>query len=64
MYMKQILIVEDDKNLNNGIRLALRYDYLCVQAFSIQSAREEFANRQVDLILIKWNFKMAVMSLN
>ncbi len=53
--MKQILIVEDDKNLNNGIRLALRNDYVCVQAFSIQEAREEVANRQIDLILLDVN---------
>ena len=53
--MKQILIVEDDKNLNNGIKLALRNEYFCIQAFSIQSARKEFMEQQLDLILLDVN---------
>jgi len=53
--MKQILIVEDDKNLNNGIKIALRNEYFCIQVFSIQSAREKLAEQQVDLILLDIN---------
>ncbi len=53
--MKQILIVEDDKNLNNGIKLALRNEYFCIQTFSIQSARKEFIEKQIDLILLDVN---------
>ncbi len=55
MYMKQILVVEDDKNLNNGIRLALRNEYFCIQAFSIQSARNELSKQQIDLVLLDVN---------
>ena len=53
--MKQILVVEDDKNLNNGIRLALRNEYFCIQAFSIQSARNELSKQQIDLVLLDVN---------
>lgn len=54
--MKRILIVEDDEKLNHGIRLALRKEYSCVQAFSLRSAREEFKVQQFDLILLDVNF--------
>lgn len=53
--MKRILIVEDDKNLNNGIRLALKGDYLCLQAFTLKSARETFERQRPDLILLDVN---------
>lgn len=48
-------MVEDDKNLNNGIKLALRNEYFCVQAFSIQSARSELSKQQTDLVLLDVN---------
>lgn len=54
--MKQILIIEDDKKLNDGIRLALRKDYSCAQAFSLQSARRDFMPQQFDLLLLDINF--------
>lgn len=53
--MDRILIVEDDKNLNNGIKLALRNEYSCIQSFSIQSAREEIKRKKPDLILLDIN---------
>lgn len=54
--MKKILIIEDDQRLSEGIRLALRKDYACAQAFSLQSAKEDFDVRQFDLILLDVNF--------
>lgn len=53
--MKQILIIEDDTKLNTGIKLALRSEYLCIQAFSLQSAREAFYKQHLDLILLDVN---------
>lgn len=53
--MKQILIVEDDQKLNQGIKLALRNEYACLQAFSIQSAREIKKANQIDLIVLDVN---------
>lgn len=53
--MKQILIVEDDKNLSRGIELALRKEYSCLQAYSVQSALELFREQPVDLILLDVN---------
>lgn len=38
--MKKILIVEDDNKLNDGIKLALRNEFFCLQAFSLQSASD------------------------
>lgn len=55
MLMKQILIIEDDKNLNNGIKIALKKEYFCEQAFSIQDARELLKSRQPDLLLLDVN---------
>lgn len=54
--MKRILIAEDDSRLNQGIKLALRKDYLCEQAFSLKEARELFLVQQFDLILLDVNF--------
>ena len=54
--MKRILIIEDDKKLSDGIRLALRKEYSCSQAYSLQSAREGFDVRQFDLVLLDVNF--------
>lgn len=54
--MKRILIIEDDEKLNQGIKLALRKEYLCTQVFSLQSAREEYKAQQFDLILLDVNF--------
>lgn len=38
--MKNILIVEDDRRLNDGIRLTLRNEFSCSQAFSLAEARQ------------------------
>lgn len=54
--MKRILIVEDDRKLNEGIKLALRNEYLCMQAFSIRSAKEMcMMPPQPDLMLLDVN---------
>ena len=54
--MKHILIVEDDKKLNDGIRLALRKDYACSQVFTLQDARKEFKIQKFDLMILDVNF--------
>lgn len=54
--MKKILIIEDDKKLSDGIRLALRKEYSCSQAYSLMQARKEFDVRQFDLVLLDINF--------
>ena len=53
--MKEILILEDDKKLNDGIRLALKNEYLCRQAFSLEEAREKMEDHMPDLILLDVN---------
>ncbi|MCI8647774.1 MAG: response regulator transcription factor [Firmicutes bacterium] len=53
--MNRILIVEDDENLSRGIKLALRQDYSCIQAFSAQEALECSRRQQPDLILLDVN---------
>ena len=53
--MKTILIVEDDKKLNDGIRLALRKEFLCLQAFSLRSASDIYEEQPVDLIILDVN---------
>lgn len=53
--MKQILIIEDDKKLNDGIRLALRSEYVCIQAFSLSAVREMLQVQKPDLILLDVN---------
>ena len=54
--MQNILIVEDNIKLNDGICLALQgSDYACIQVDSIQSARMELDKGQMDLILLDVN---------
>lgn len=53
--MKKILIVEDDNKLNDGIRLALRNEFFCLQAFSLQAASEIYQREAVDLIILDVN---------
>ncbi len=50
--MKKILIVEDDNKLNNGIKLALRNEFVCLQAFSLQSASDIYKEQPIDLIIL------------
>ncbi len=53
--MKKILIVEDDNKLNDGIKLALRNEFLCLQAFSLQSAFVIYKEQSADLIILDVN---------
>lgn len=53
--MKQILIVEDDKKLNDGIRLAFRNEFLCLQAFSLKQASRIYKEQSVELIILDVN---------
>ena len=53
--MKNILIVEDDQRLNDGIWLALRNEFSCSQAFSLAEARQLWRTGMFDLILLDVN---------
>ncbi len=53
--MKEILIVEDDHKLNDGIKLALRSEFFCLQAFSLQSASDIYKQHSIDLIILDVN---------
>ena len=55
--MKRILIVEDDKKLNDGIRLALKSEYSCAQAFSLLEARKLYREHRFHLILLDVNLR-------
>lgn len=51
-----ILIIEDDKKLNDGIRLALKNEsYLFHQCQTLSEARKVLANTQISLILLDIN---------
>lgn len=52
----EILIIEDDEKLNNGIRLALRNEsYSFSQCRTLKDAREVLRKREVALILLDVN---------
>ena len=54
--MLEILIVEDDEKLNNGIRLALKNEsYTFSQCRTLKEAREVLRTRKVALILLDVN---------
>ena len=53
--MKKILIVEDDQKLNNGIKLALRSEFQCLQAFTLEEAMTLYQEQKIDLILLDVN---------
>ena len=54
--MDKILIVEDDKALNNGIALALRdANILFESAFDLRTARILTASKKFDLIILDVN---------
>ncbi|QIB69055.1 response regulator transcription factor [Aminipila butyrica] len=54
--MKQILIVEDDRNLSRGLCLALKDPELqIVPCFDLQSAREQLACGVTDVVLLDIN---------
>ena len=53
---KNILIVEDDRKLNNGIRLALKgQEYHCLQCESVTDGKAALEQENVDLILLDIN---------
>ena len=53
---EKILIVEDDKKLNDGIRLALKNDsYFFYQCQTLQEARDILNNEEITLILLDVN---------
>ncbi len=54
--MVNLLIIEDDKKLNDGIRLALRNDeYEIVQCRSLAQAREELKKICFDILILDLN---------
>ena len=54
--MKQILIVEDDRDLSRGLCLALKDENLqIVQCFDLKSAREQLACAMTELVLLDIN---------
>ncbi len=54
--MQQILIVEDDWQLSQGIVFGLKgEDYRCIQSDSVASAAEQLRKNTVDLILLDIN---------
>jgi DNA-binding response OmpR family regulator len=54
--MKQVLIVEDDRNLSRGLCLALKDQELqIVPCFDLKSAREQLACGVTDLVLLDIN---------
>ncbi len=54
--MKQILIVEDDRNLNRGLYLALKnQEFQIVSCFDLKSARQQLACGVTDLVLLDIN---------
>ena len=54
--MRKILIVEDDRELNQGISYALgQGGYLAIPAYSIQEAQELYTKEGADLVLLDVN---------
>ena len=50
---EKLLIVEDDKKLNDGIRLALKNDaYFFYQCRTLQEAREILKKEDITLVLL------------
>ena len=53
---EKLLIVEDDKKLNDGIRLALKNDaYFFYQCRTLQEAREILKREDITLVLLDVN---------
>lgn len=54
--MKQILIVEDDKALSNGIGIALKTEGILIsQCYDIAGAKRELSRKNFDLLLLDCN---------
>ena len=54
--MKQVMIVEDDRNLNQGLCLALKnHELQIVPCFDLKSARKRLADGAADLVLLDIN---------
>lgn len=55
-FMKNILIIEDDKGLSNGILLAIKETTINIsQCFNLSSARDTIENTIFDLIILDIN---------
>lgn len=53
----RILVAEDDKSLNQGIRLALKKEELVFDAaYTLEEARELYQEKRPDMILLDVNF--------
>ena len=60
---EKLLIIEDDKKLNDGIRLALKNDsYLFYQCRTLQKAREILNKEDIALVLLDVNFFTGIES--
>lgn len=55
MMEPSILIIEDDIHLNDGIKLALRSEYHCLQAKSLGEAWEFYNTKHISLMLLDVN---------
>lgn len=54
--MSRILIVEDDRNLNNGVAFALKKEgYEVISAYSKLEANREILNSKIDFLLLDIN---------
>lgn len=54
--MKRILILEDDKDLSNGLCIALREQEVeTIQVFDLKSAQHWLENGEIDLVLLDIN---------
>ncbi|SHK86699.1 response regulator transcription factor [Desulforamulus aeronauticus] len=54
--MKQVLVVEDDRNLNQGLCLALKdQDIQVMPCFDLKSAREQLTGGAAELVLLDIN---------
>lgn len=55
-FMKQILIIEDDRTLSNGIKLSLEDEkIIIIQAFSLNEAASFLENNTFDLLILDIN---------
>ena len=54
--MKKILIIEDDKNLQEGLAFSLKLEkYEILTASTIKQSMEFLQSEKIDLILLDWN---------
>ena len=54
--MHKILIIENDRALNNGIALALKAEsYLFLQAFELEEAKQMLKSEKIELVILDLN---------